>query len=838
MTTSTASSISSAPPLAINGLVSGINTQAVIQALLQSYQIPINNLKSEQSSLNSSASDYQTLNSDMQALLTAADALNMSNGWDLMAATSSSSTVASATSAPGAVAGSLSFEVTQLAQANMELSQGSVSSTGTVVTNAPSLLVATGGEALGFASLSASGSLALGSHTIQVTQASTAASITGTSALSSSTTITTGSNDTVNLSVNGTAYTLTLAAGTYTPSQLVAAFNAAASAAGAAVSASLSSSGSIELATTEQGSAASLSVTGGDGLSSLGLASGQSGTGTDAIVSVDGTATTLSALNPGGVVTLTAPTGSINATLASAPAANGSLVSAGTAQAALVSTGNGSLSSIVSAINASGLGVSAQAVQESSGAYVLQVGATSTGLTGAVSLDPSVFAGGPLVGMTTITQAQDALISVGGTGGYQVSSSTDTFTGLMAGTAITVNAVGQATVTVSPDAAGEAAKVQSLVNAANQTLSDIQKYAGYDASTKTAGPLMGSAVLTMLQQNILSIFARAAGTSGLGNSQAMGITLNKDGSLSFDKATFEAAFNANPTGVANLFTQGGTFNASSPSYVDQVSFVYAGTSTVPGTYAVQVSHSATQATDTGSTLSSGTVSSAENLTITEGSLSATYATSSGESLTAIASGLNAAFAAQGMTLSASVVNSGTQLQITSNAYGSSASFSVSSSNTASGTTGLGGATANTPVSFSGTDVVGTINGVAGIGTGQVLAAPSSDPTLQGLSVLVSAQGISSATNLGSITYEPGLAQQLATIADAATNPTNGSLTTEIQSLQDQASGLNSQIANYQQLESSQQTLLQNEFAKMESTLGKLKSESSQLASSLAGLPGF
>jgi flagellar hook-associated protein 2 len=211
--------------------------------------------------------------------------------------------------------------------------------------------------------------------------------------------------------------------------------------------------------------------------------------------------------------------------------------------------------------------------------------------------------------------------------------------------------------------------------------------------------------------------------------------------------------------------------------------------------------------------------------------------SSGQSLTAIAAGLNAALASQGMTLTASTNAAGTQLQLTSDAYGSAAGFSVSSS-VAGGPTGLGGPTAGTAVAFAGTDVAGTINGVTATGTGQVLTAPTTDPTLQGLSVLVTTPGISTATGLGSITYQPGVAQQLASVADSASNATSGSITTAIQGLQSQATGLNGQIANYQQLEASQQRLLQNEFATMESTLGNLKNESASISSSLAGLPGW
>ncbi|MHB1782748.1 MAG: flagellar filament capping protein FliD [Acidimicrobiales bacterium] len=823
--------------LVVNGLISGINTPQVIQALLQSYQVPITNLQNEQASLGSQSSDYQAINADFQALMTAAQGLSIPNSWNLMAAKSSDSTVASATASPGAQQGTSTFTVDQLAQGNVLASSGGVSSTGTVVTSATSVLLATGGAAAGFTALSASSALALGSHTIDVTQSSSAATVTGTTPLASSTTITTGSNDTLDLSVGGTAYSLTLAAGTGdTPSALVAAVNAAATSAGAAVTASLSSTGALQLSTNEQGSSATLAVTGGTALSSLGLSSSQSGVGTDAVVTVDGTSTTLSAINPGSQVSLAAPSGTITATLAASPGLSGSLVTAASVTADNVSTGGGTLSSVVSAINSAGLAMTASAVQDSAGQYLLQVSANGTGLSSSASIDSSVFAGGPLGALNTITQAQNALVSVGGTGGYQLSSSTDVFSSLLAGTAVTVNSVGSATVTVSPDAVGEAGKVANLVNAANQVLSDINKYAGYNAATKTGGPLMGSSVLENLQQQVLSLFASNGGSSGYGNSLAAGISLTSTGSLSFDKTTFESAFSANPTKVSALFAQGGTFTPASSAYAGTVGFVYAGNATVPGSYAVSISHSATQATDTGAVLSTGTVSAAETLTVTQSGATASYTTTAGETLSQIASGLDQQFANQGLTLSASVVSSGTQLQLTSTAYGSAASYQVTSTNTASGTTGLAGATAGTAVTFTGTDVVGTINGVAATGTGQILAAPTTDPTLAGLTLLVSTPGITTATTVGSFDYTPGLAQQLQTLADGASNATTGSITSTINGLTAQSTGLDTQIANYKQVEASQQRLLQNEFANMEATLGTLKSQSAALASEISQLP--
>lgn len=827
----TSGTSANSPSLIVNGLISGINTQQVIQALLQAYQQPITNLQNEQSSLNSEASDYQTLVSDMQAVTTAADALNTSTGWNLMSATSSASSVATASAANGAQPGSLSFVVNNLAQANVLLSAGSVASEGSVVTTQSSLLIDTGAGALGFSALGSS-TLAIGSHSVQVTQASQAAQVTGT-ALPTSTTITPGSNDTLDLTVGGSSYSLTLAGGTYSASGLASAINTAAQSANAAITASVNAAGEITLTTAEQGSSATLSVTGGDAQSALGLTA-TSAQGTDAVVNVDGTVNTVSSVTAGQQITLNGASGSVVATVASSPTASGSLIAAGTADADQVSTGNGTLSAIVQAINGSGLGVTATAIEPTSGQYRLQVSANGTGLAGSVGIDQSVFSSGALVGMNSIASAEDASVTVGGAEGYTLTSATNTFSSLMAGTTVTVAGTGAATVTVAPNASGMASQVASLVSAANQALNDINSLTAYNASTKTGGPLMGSSAVTSLRQQILSIFASATGSSTAGNASAAGITLTSSGTLQFSQSTFEAAYSKNPSQIEDLFTQGGSFSPSSPQYGGAVSLVFANSATQSGAYDVSISQSAAQALDQGAVLGGGTVSQAEQLTVTADGQTASYATSVGESLASIAAGLNDSFNSNGLDLTAAVNAANDQLEITSNGYGSSASFSVTSTNTAAGSTGLA-TTNNTPADFAGTDVAGTINGVAATGDGQILNAPASDPTLAGLSLLVTTPGVSTSTDLGSFTYSPGLAQQLGTIAHEMTQSGRGVLSSEVSGLQNQATGLNSQIANYQHLETEQQTMLQNEFAKMESTLGSLKNQSSSIAAELSGI---
>ncbi|HVC69105.1 MAG TPA: flagellar filament capping protein FliD [Acidimicrobiales bacterium] len=832
-------SSTSTPPVVSFGLESGLNTQQIIQAELQPYQQPETNLKTEQTTLNTHVTEYQTINSDLVALQTDASSLAVNSGWNARQATSTDNSILTASAAPGTPSGSLQLVVKQLATASSLVSTGTVTSTSQIVDTQPSLLVSQAGV-LGFTALASGTGLTLGSHTIEVTQSSQAASTTGTLALGSQTSgigITAGSNDTLSVTVNGTSYNLTIspsAPGGDSGTALLTALQSAISTAGASgvLQAGYDANGNLILSTVNQGSTQSLQVTGGDALATLGLSimSGAA-TGADGVVTVDGTSNTLTTVTAGGPVTLNGAggeqvTGTIESTSAQSQA-NSSLLSTGSVTATNISTGNGSLSDIVANINSADLGITASAVQTGSNQFLFQLSSSTTGTDSALSVDPSAFAGSSLGTMNVASVGKNAIVLVGGTGGFAFQSQTDTVSGLLPG--LTINLVAASanpvTVNVAPDAGAMTSAVKNLVADANAVLNDIQTNAGYNAQTKTAGPLMGSAVLQTITNEVQAIIASVSGSSTLGNALNIGISL-ASGQVQFNQSTFAAAFAKNPSQVAAMFTQDGTFSPSAPSYTGEVSLSFAGNSTKAGSYDVQISQSAAQATDTGAVLAGGTVSAAEQLTVSMGSNSAQYSTTAGESLTSVAAGLNAAFAAAGMSVSAQLVNGGQQLVLTSDDYGSKSSFTVTSTNSGAGTTGLTG-------TFAGLDVAGTINGVAATGVGQFLSAPLSDPTLAGISVQVTTPNISSLTDLGSLHYLPGIAQSLTSLAGAMSDPTQGEITRTIKNLQDQSTGLNSQIAFYANIVAQEQQMLLGQFAKLEQTLGTLKNQSSALAGELA-----
>ena len=818
-------------PVSFSGLVSGLNTQSIISAEMAVYEQPLTNLKTEQTTITNKIADYQAINTQLLSLQQAADALAYPAAFnEAFSAASSNSAAATASVSSGTQTGSLTFAIDQLAGGSTQISAGTVASPNDIVTSG-SILIGSGGAALGITSMSAGSGLATGNHTIAVTQSSAGATVSATTPLAASTTIG-ASNDQLNVTIDGVAQSFTLAAGTYTSSQLGQAIQAAS---GGTLSASVAASGELSIATAEQGSAASLQITGGSSLSSLGLSTGSAVVGTDGVINVDGTSTTVSDMSGTGTTSVVLNSGS-GGTLT--VGITGGL-SAGSMRAANLSVAGGSLSSVVSAINSARVGVTANALQVGTNSYALELTSNGTGTGSSTTVDAQAFAGSGLGALLTTTAAQNAVVSVGGTGGYQVNSQSNTLSGLLPGIAINLVSVSTTpvTITVAPDGSNVTGTVQTLVSAANQLLSTISTDTAYNTQTKIAGPLNGDPSLNGLAQQVLAAIGEAVGTSAAGSDgtpgESAGLAITSQGTVTFNQAAFEAAYAKNPAGVQAMFTEGGTFTAALPAYAGQVSVAGANDNTSPGSYGISVSQSAQQAVDAGSSTwpsSASSLAQAETYTVTGGSGTATYAATAGETIADVVNGMNGALAGAGIDASAALVGSpgSYQFQLVSAAYGSGASFQVAASGSDQLGLTSGGST------YAGKDVVGTINGLPGVGSGQYLSSFNSGDGANGLVVQVTAPGISSTTALGSVTYAPGFGQGLAHIATSALLAPNGVIPVTIAGLQGTLAQVGSEISMQQQLVATQQAALTAEFTNMETTLSRLQSESSFLNQAFGG----
>jgi len=221
---------------------------------------------------------------------------------------------------------------------------------------------------------------------------------------------------------------------------------------------------------------------------------------------------------------------------------------------------------LAAAINAAAgnPGISATVLQGSDGAHLL----LSSSVTGAANviqvaetdagnaLAPLTYGTANTVNYTQEAAAQDAAFSISG---VDFTSSTNTVGNAMGG--ITLNLLSTTapatpeTLTVGTDTATVITNISSFVSAYNTLRSALTSLGSYDAATNTAGPMMGNAVLTGIQNQIQrALYAVVNTGSATYNTLAsIGIATQSDGSLSLKTPTLATALGTNFSAVTQLF---------------------------------------------------------------------------------------------------------------------------------------------------------------------------------------------------------------------------------------------------------------------------------------------
>lgn len=778
----------------------GIDVSSIVSSLMDVERAPITTLQTRQAAVKLQSDAVTRLKTNVTSLKTMAGNL-LTSGITKLASSVSVPGAVSASVSSTARAGSVSFTVDALARAQGLRTATTVGSSTSVVTTQSSLAISSTAHQLGVGGISVGAGVANAKYDITVTQASVGAVRTATTALAGSTLID-GTNNTLNIDVDGVAHSVTIAGGTYTPAALVSAVQVALDAASAGATASVDATGRLRITTDHEGSAASVQVTGGNALSALGLSVDASAVnGTDGIIQI-GTNPPVTVTSAGTGATVAVATGSGDLTLT----IDGGLRT-GTSSVAVVSTGDRSLAAVAAAINGAGVGASASAVKVSDGNWLLQVNATSTGLDNALSLDPSVFAG--LGGLLETSSARDAQITVGtGPGAYSITASGNVFSDLMQGVTLTVTAESATpvTVNVNRDDAATADNVDKLVTAVNSVLADIALQTKYDTKTNKGSPLSGDATIRRLAEQLRSQVTSVVGSASLASS--VGITTQRDGTLKFDRAVFQAAMAADPAAVERVFGRGG-------SSAGGVRFAAAADTTVAGSYAVQVTTAATRAT-TGVVLVGGSPAG-QRIAVRVGSVTATYDAAAGATAADIAAGLNAAIAEAGLTINAEV--SGGGVRLTSSTFGGGGAFDTNLD-----VNGAGSWATNT-----GSDVVGTIDGQPAIGVGQRLRLLTTDSSLaRGLEIDVDEGAIGA---LGPVSYDPGIAARIVFFATTATGE-GGSLTVSSATYESKFDSYDDQIAKFEARMVTKEAQLRRQWTTVQTLLTNLESQKSWLTNQL------
>ncbi len=499
-------------------------------------------------------------------------------------------------------------------------------------------------------------------------------------------------------------------------------------------------------------------------------------------------------------------------------------VGSGTAANITIDSSNNSLNGIAAAINQSNSGVNAAVIYDGTG-YRLTLTGNNTGAANAFTVSTSGASGslaalsysaGTSGGMTESQTARNASVSING---LAVTSATNTVSGAIPGVSLNLlTASGSTTLTVANDTSAFVTSVQSFVSAFNTAMGTLNQLTAFSPGTNGAsgqsGPLIGNAGIQTLRTQLLNLISgQGVGTtpgSAYTSLGGVGVSLAQDGTLALDSGKLATALQGNYNAVAGLFGQVGTATNANVHYVG------AGNSTQPGTYAVNVTSGAAQASVTASNpVASGGITSAETLVIGSGATSVSVQLASGATIDSIVATINATLSQRGLS-NISAVNNNGSLQFQSADYGSAQNFTVVSTQAASaGSTGIG----TTLLSAKGTDVVGAINGQVGTGAGQQLTVTGPGPAL-GLQVNITGQSTGS---LGSITVSQGLYQQMNAILTQALNTQSGFVSAATSGLNNTIKGINQQITQLQTSAASQTALLQQQFNAMQTQVAQLQS---------------
>jgi flagellar hook-associated protein 2 len=213
------------------------------------------------------------------------------------------------------------------------------------------------------------------------------------------------------------------------------------------------------------------------------------------------------------------------------------------------------LTALAAKINELKSGVTASTVYDGLG-YRLSLTVDNAGSANQLLVD----AGATGFQFEETSKAQDALLLYGNLSnpgaGVLLSSPDGKFAGAIGGADVTVKAASDTPVTVSIQQTNSAVvdTIKDIVDSYNSLRSDLGKLTAFDSEASTTGLLFGTnealAVDSRLSQALTSRYF------GLGNLQSLeqvGLSVDKDGTLSFDDAKLNAAFAKDPDGVEKFF---------------------------------------------------------------------------------------------------------------------------------------------------------------------------------------------------------------------------------------------------------------------------------------------
>ena len=513
-----------------------------------------------------------------------------------------------------------------------------------------------------------------------------------------------------------------------------------------------------------------------------------------------------------------------------------------------ISNADSSLSGVRDAINRAEIGVSAAIVNDGT-SYRLVISSDATGAENSVEISVSDtgdsnntdnnglsrLAFNSSVGTTNAYQtvaAADASFTVNG---LSLSSDTNTVTNALDGLTLTLKekTTTAASVTVSDNTGGIKSAITSFVEGYNAFNSAVTRLTRFDTSTGVAGVLQGDfTARSVIGRTRTTIGGAALGFDGtLSRLSEIGITTANNGDLKVNDTKLTAALKASYDEVTAVLTRFADTPADSglnnATFTDAVN---------RGTYAVAVTSLATSGAISATVLSAGfpkTINSGNNdfqLTVDGTASGAITLTSQayanlGVLATEMQTRINADATLRAAGMSVTVSVSGDDLEIRSNSVGSTSAVQITNSGGDSTVTTLG---LDSPTTTNGTNLVGTIGGVAGVAAGNVLTGALGSGTA-GLTVEVSS------TAGGNISISDGLVDQMDALL-AGFLVADNTIDTRVSRLQNRADEVVKERAAFELRLDSIEARYRRQFNALDTLLNEIAGSGAMVANQLANIP--
>lgn len=451
---------------------------------------------------------------------------------------------------------------------------------------------------------------------------------------------------------------------------------------------------------------------------------------------------------------------------------------------------------------------------------------------------------------SNMTQTQEAKSASLKVNGLEVSRDSNDIDDVVQGLEFTLNkaSVGETVnFSISEDKSTGEQAIRDFVEAYNLLYDTMKNLTGVssadaDDEDQTVGALSsdGSAK-SMVSQLRQVLTASVAGTSDSNFSALtnLGIRTQIDGKLEIVEDDFEAALSDNFEQIGELFApnyaaSNSAISVTPGSYVDRA---------VSGTYAVEITTEPAKGYLNGSTFDEGVQfplntgsGDAYSFTISVDGTESTSITLPNDTEYTSADDLAAELQSlingdsnlkdANIALDVSFNSTDGQFEFTSREYGSSSSVSFTAASANMANIGLTDAL----VGVDGVDVVGTIDGKAGFGAGNVLL-PEVDSSPYGLNLTVGAGSSGSST----ITFGRGLAGELSLIIDSLLTG-DGGISSREETLNDQIEGIEEDKEELDARMLKVEARLLSQFQAMEAILSSLQTTGNSLDGIIDRLP--